>query len=891
MQNRYQIIRLIIKDQLGGVYLAKDTELDREIVFRNFDTGNGEISLSDWAKSYSLFASKLKDLQHPSLIPIHDALIEDEHPILVSEFIEADTIAEHLQKRSLGAQETIDMAVHLLSALQAAHNAGIYHGAIHTGSIKRLPSEQGGPRYLIIDLGLKHLSCIVTGEEAHPEDPILIAPELHDQTSTATAQSDIFTIGQLCYTVLAGGHPFTKHSAEKCAKLYKANKMPPLSQFAANIPPALSNWIRSLTNGSAAQRPASAAEALKSLQAIALSSPDKKDQPSPSSQPIPSTPSKKSKWGLVLGVLSLLAICIGLFLTFTPKGPENHTAEQPEPQPAPRPEPEAITPVTLTKPAKNHTSPDKKRFEKILAQKITPQQSMETIKIVSIDSSQYFDWAIIPVKKNSNPYQSKSLYQLLITHEPPENPTPLDKDLINFTIKEKGKFHTLFPIQAHIISSTSSQTQKWEVSFKAPAAHQGPLEAHFYITQQDCELSFGITFPDQKRILVDSRSKGPGVIEAKLFFPQIKPNQLYRIQVTATPNHQKKTYTTGLHGVFLFNPPTQNQLVDKVSQKHKKAAKKKQTQKSPGFIPPLQTFTPENHFHSEKWFHAEGSILKINDNEYCLVYSRWLKSKTLSARITHPEIAIATSHSPTGPWKHQKTILKGRKNHWDKIGVSHPILKKFKDKYYLYYVSTSADITIKQLEAAAKMGGGNKIWKTLNNNRCIGVAQASSYEGPWKRMSAPILKASPPFSGFSCSPSVTQSPDGQYLIMVCSTKAKKTVSYITKSALPYFSNPTTLTTVPGEYFSLWYDQSDKTYHFIDNGDNKNFFFLNAPEKLNKPQRREFPKPAQLPPDNPIKTKSIKSPNVFTSEDGTPEVFIFHSEDPKNGGIFTIPFKK
>ena len=37
MEDRYKIIKLINKDAAGGVYLAEDTMLGREVAFRHID--------------------------------------------------------------------------------------------------------------------------------------------------------------------------------------------------------------------------------------------------------------------------------------------------------------------------------------------------------------------------------------------------------------------------------------------------------------------------------------------------------------------------------------------------------------------------------------------------------------------------------------------------------------------------------------------------------------------------------------------------------------------------------------------------------------------------------------------------------------------------------------
>ena len=49
-------------------------------------------------------------------------------------------------------------------------------------------------------------------------------------------------------------------------------------------------------------------------------------------------------------------------------------------------------------------------------------------------------------------------------------------------------------------------------------------------------------------------------------------------------------------------------------------------------------------------------------------------------------IAIATADQLEGPYRHSKVLLTGRgPGHWDELMAHNPKLKRFGDKYYLYY--------------------------------------------------------------------------------------------------------------------------------------------------------------------------------------------------------------
>jgi hypothetical protein len=74
-------------------------------------------------------------------------------PMLVMEFLEGGTLAEHLQRRSLTLRETIDLGTHLADALGVLHAAGILHRDIKPSNIGY--TADGTPR--LLDFGLARL--------------------------------------------------------------------------------------------------------------------------------------------------------------------------------------------------------------------------------------------------------------------------------------------------------------------------------------------------------------------------------------------------------------------------------------------------------------------------------------------------------------------------------------------------------------------------------------------------------------------------------------------------------------------------------------------------------------------------------------------------------------
>ena len=154
-----------------------------------------------------------------------------------------------------------------------------------------------------------------------------------------------------------------------------------------------------------------------------------------------------------------------------------------------------------------------------------------------------------------------------------------------------------------------------------------------------------------------------------------------------------------------------------------------------------------------------GSAVRGDDGKYHLYYSRWPRSLTHAAWVTHSEVAHAVSDSPLGPWRHLDVALPARgTNFWDGSCTHNPTVIRSRGIYYLYYMGNYGDGVVEQ----------PLNWIHRNHQR-IGVAVAENPGGPWRRMDRPLIDVSAdtnaPDALCVANPSVTQRPDGGFLMV------------------------------------------------------------------------------------------------------------------------------
>ena len=316
----------------------------------------------------------------------------------------------------------------------------------------------------------------------------------------------------------------------------------------------------------------------------------------------------------------------------------------------------------------------------------------------------------------------------------------------------------------------------------------------------------------------------------------------------------------------------------------------------------IEPFAKKNHFTDPDWYNWGGSIVKGTDKSYYLFYSRWPRKFGFLSWLTHSEVAVASSKSPSGPWKYQYTALKGRKGkHWDAVTAHNPKIKKFGKKYYLYYISTKGDLTEKELQQTAKGGYRHKNWSPLRNAQRTGVAVSNNINGPWKRMKKALVEPTAPLYTITVNPAVTQMADGRYLLMVKGDKAPRPgaqriqVVGISKSPTgPFkFEKKPAISDFDTEDASLWYDKTRHRYYAVFHA-HTHYGMITSKDGINWSKASHYhvgPKSFKMTDGKTFKGQRMERPSVFCNSQGQPTVFISSYKKGNHTGILTTTVKQ
>jgi serine/threonine protein kinase/Tol biopolymer transport system component len=241
----YKIVSLLGEGGMGEVYLAQDERLGRQVALKLLPAQF--MRDADRVRRFEQEARAVSALNHPNIVTIHEIGNTNSLHFITTEFIDGETLREHMVSNPLNLDEVLDIATQIASALAAAHAARIVHRDIKPENIMIRPDGY----VKVLDFGLAKLI-----EQDHQtflglEDPTAqqnltakgvilgtvnyMSPE-QAKGGNIDERSDIFSLGVVLYEMITGRKPFAGDSlAETFANLVNLEP-PPLSRFVSNPP-------------------------------------------------------------------------------------------------------------------------------------------------------------------------------------------------------------------------------------------------------------------------------------------------------------------------------------------------------------------------------------------------------------------------------------------------------------------------------------------------------------------------------------------------------------------------------------------------------------------------------------------------------------------------------
>ncbi|KOG43411.1 serine/threonine-protein kinase [Streptomyces resistomycificus] len=224
---RYRLLSPLGEGGMGTVWRARDELLNREVAVKEVRAPSG-LPASDIERMYARLereAWAAARISHHSVVTVYDVATQDNRPWIVMELVRGISLAELLEAEGpLAPQRAAHIGAEVLSALRAAHEAGVQHRDVKPANV--LLSNDG--RVVLTDFGIAMVegssALTMTGEVIG--SPEFLAPE-RALGRTPGPESDLWSLGVLLYAAVEGSSPFRHDTPLSTLRAIVDEELPP----------------------------------------------------------------------------------------------------------------------------------------------------------------------------------------------------------------------------------------------------------------------------------------------------------------------------------------------------------------------------------------------------------------------------------------------------------------------------------------------------------------------------------------------------------------------------------------------------------------------------------------------------------------------------------------
>jgi serine/threonine protein kinase len=265
--DRYEIRGKIGQGGVGAVYRAWDTRLSRDVAIKRVLPEGGYENEDEAIENLLKEATSLSAVQHPHIVTVFDAGVDEEGPYVVMELLTGRTIDEMIERGSLILEDFREVAVQTQEALIAAQDLDLVHRDLKPTNVMVTWLPSGKFQVKLVDFGLAKFHPKPSVQTIDHGDAVFgsihfMAPEQFERTPL-DQRTDMYAIGCLYYFCLTGLYPFHGETAPEVMTAHLQHHVTPLAELRPDLPSWVCDWVMWHIAREMADRPASARDALQ----------------------------------------------------------------------------------------------------------------------------------------------------------------------------------------------------------------------------------------------------------------------------------------------------------------------------------------------------------------------------------------------------------------------------------------------------------------------------------------------------------------------------------------------------------------------------------------------------------------------------------------------------
>ena len=238
----YRIDDLIGRGGMGVVYRAYDLRLKRTVALKLMAP---ELALDQsFRERFSREAELAMALEHPNVVPIHDAGDIDGRLYLAMRLVEGTDLRALIHAEgALAEARSVAICLQVANALDAAHAKGLVHRDVKPSNVLL----DAGEHVYLADFGLTRRldeqGRGSAGERRSVGTPAYLAPE-QIEGGSVDGRTDIYSLGCLVYECLTGEAPFARSTRLAVAWAHLEEEPPSAREHRPELPEAIDAVIR-----------------------------------------------------------------------------------------------------------------------------------------------------------------------------------------------------------------------------------------------------------------------------------------------------------------------------------------------------------------------------------------------------------------------------------------------------------------------------------------------------------------------------------------------------------------------------------------------------------------------------------------------------------------------
>ncbi len=251
MASRYRVLSLLRADRACAHFAAMESRSHAKVEVQILLAMDDSIEavmlrfLADARKAAALRGAHVERI-------LHVGVTDDGHPFVVREPLPVETLASVLDRwGSLPTEVSVDIAISICEALEGAHAVGLVHGELDAATIRLAYGADGPSNVKVAGLGTSRALAMLPFDRCSLASLALRAPEQLVAGSEVDARVDVWSVGVVLYTMLAGAAPFAADTPSTLDITTEADE----PALLAGVPDGLAEVVDSCLSRDPSKRP------------------------------------------------------------------------------------------------------------------------------------------------------------------------------------------------------------------------------------------------------------------------------------------------------------------------------------------------------------------------------------------------------------------------------------------------------------------------------------------------------------------------------------------------------------------------------------------------------------------------------------------------------------